>query len=322
MASRWIDSLIALPDCGEDVWFIVGDRICIGRYGSEQKVFCMADMYGYPIADVRQWCPVDGTVHKGEYPKEGQLVGAMIDGLPCFATGVFSKHFIDTRKDAEVPGILLDEGYDVMSLPFSRIAEWTRVSEWYELPAEPLVLLPACAPATECDRLIGDCGLEGSVAALADDNLGTVAEDGVSSAELALPEDGCCSAIKGFASGKVSSDEALSDGLPASSEEPCPLMDCGFVPEGPGSEIWGKIASTGKMKEFDALLDETFQWESISEGELNDFLNGNGEYILETLGISDSPENRVSFDIDGYHESLPKALADGIEEFLETINGR
>lgn len=322
MAGKWIDSLIALPDCGEDVWFIAGDRICIGRYGSEQKVFCMADMYGYPVADIRQWCPVDGAVHKGEYPKEGQVVGAMVDGLPCFATGAFSKHFIDTKKDAEVPGIMLDEGYDVMSLPFSRIAEWSRVSEWYELPAEPLVLLPACVPATECDRLVGDCGLEGSVAALADDTPIENAEDAVPSTEPAPLEGNCRSAIKGFASGKAPSDEKPSDGAMLPSEEPCPLMDCGFVPEGPGAEVWEKIVSTGRMKEFDALLDETFQRESISEGELNDFLNGDGDYILETLGISDKPENRVSFDIDGYHESLPKALADGVEEFLETVNGR
>ena len=170
LTGPWSDTSKVLPESGRDVWFIAGDVVFAGIYEGEQKMFGMADSQGYDLCDVRQWKYIEGELHKGEFPKEGQKVTAKIKDFSCYVTGFFSKHFVSLDKLEEVPGLYLDLIYCAYDLPFGRSIDWTDVFEWYAMPDEPIVLLPPCDGLPEgvsdsVEDLIpevveGDCGSE------------------------------------------------------------------------------------------------------------------------------------------------------------------
>lgn len=149
LTGPWSDTSKVLPESGRDVWFIAGDVVFAGVYEGEQKMFGMADSKGYDLCDVRQWKYIEGELHKGEFPEEGQKVTAKVRDFPCYVTGFFSKCFVSVDRMEEVPGMLLDMIYCTADLPFGRSIDWRDVFEWYAMPDEPIVLLPPCEELPE-----------------------------------------------------------------------------------------------------------------------------------------------------------------------------
>lgn len=129
---KWHDTCDILPD-SDDVWFIYNGKICVGVYEPEQKVFCMADGLGVELKNVRQWKYVGINKQIAKYPDEKQVVAISVPTLPCLATGIFTDHCVDEKTGDEVSAVILD--WEMGIIPFNKI------SHWFEIPSEPLVVL-------------------------------------------------------------------------------------------------------------------------------------------------------------------------------------
>ena len=132
---KWHDTLELIPDC-ENVWFIADGKIYIGLYEPEQKIFCMADGLGVPLAQVRQWKYITEKEVAG-YPKEKQIIAVDVPDFPCPVTGIFSDHLTDEETGDEFSGVVLDEEYAFCEGGCDSV-KWENVFAWYPLPEEPL----------------------------------------------------------------------------------------------------------------------------------------------------------------------------------------
>ena len=65
---------------------------------------------------------------------------------------------------------------------------------------------------------------------------------------------------------------------------------CDFVPWSGAVATYEKIERHGMLDELEQLLEETFCGEIPTETQVNDLLWFDDEWILESLGISDSEE--------------------------------
>ena len=135
---KWHDTMELIPDC-ENVWFIADGKIYIGLYEPEQKIFCMADGLGVPLANVRQWKYITEKEVAG-YPKEKQIIAVDIPDFPCPVTGIFSDHLTDEETGDEFSGVVLDEEYTFCENGCDSI-KWESVFAWYPLPEEPLKVI-------------------------------------------------------------------------------------------------------------------------------------------------------------------------------------
>ena len=152
---RWHDTCELIPDC-DNVWFIADGRIYVGMYEPEQKIFCMADGLGISLSDVRQWRYLNSRNVVG-FPKEKQIIAVEVPQLPCPLTGIFSDHCICPDSGDEFSGVLLDDVYEFLDMDVDAVLPWDKVFAWYELPDEPLVILPptGCTEPTcpECEEI-------------------------------------------------------------------------------------------------------------------------------------------------------------------------
>lgn len=278
LTTKWFDTSVVIPESGRDVWFIADGRICVGVYEAEQKMFCMADMQGVELASVRQWCYLDGEKHKGEYPKEMQIVAAYIKDLPCFVTGIFSKHFIDTKSNSEVAGIQIDEIYDLMNLPIARSLLWTNVFEWYPLPSEPIVVLEPC----DCCSDVIEQNVEEMIPEVVEDTNKEIEDIGTPSnyeTKSAIAKYNKELMMKKESKNKFTEARICYD-----------LTDGTYKPWSGAVSTWETIIDNDKLDELDAFLDELYP-EGLSEVELNDLLWFDSEYVLENLGLSEEEED-------------------------------
>ena len=152
---RWHDTCELIPDC-DNVWFIADGRIYVGMYEPEQKIFCMADGLGLSLADVRQWRYLNSRNVVG-FPQEKQIIAVEVPQLPCPIPGIFSDHCICPDSGDEFSGVLLDDVYEFLDMDVDAVLPWDKVFAWYELPDEPLVILPptGCTEPTcpECEEI-------------------------------------------------------------------------------------------------------------------------------------------------------------------------
>ena len=66
---------------------------------------------------------------------------------------------------------------------------------------------------------------------------------------------------------------------------------CEFEPWGQAREIYERIEREGKYDELEQLLEETFTNELPTEGEINDLLAYDWEWVYESLGIEEEEED-------------------------------
>lgn len=133
---EWHDTCLALPDY-EDVWFIVDNRLCVGKYEPNQQMFCMADGMGVELRYVRQWKYVGINKQIAVFPKEKQIIAIQTPEYPCLITGIFTDHCIDEATGDEVSAVITDDTiYNC-----EEIIDWKRVSYWFALPEMPIVVL-------------------------------------------------------------------------------------------------------------------------------------------------------------------------------------
>lgn len=308
LSTKWFDSLTVIPDDGDNVWFIVEDKIHIGKYIAEAKSFMEADKSLTDLGCVRQWSPLNGVKEVCRKPQEGQIIAAEIPGLPCYVLGIFSD-CLGENLLINGPGLLLDKDYNISELNgVQSPVSWDDVFSWYELPQEPLLLLPVISV---------------DLVPVPISNIGDI-KCAFSDSEC-KEEDSCCDSNCNEKDNKEQITSAIvackNKNLIEKNIEDRPMNNKltetrvsyeltqygSYQPWGQAKEAWQYILDNGKFDEFDQLLEEWYP-EGIDETSLNDILAYEPETVYPYLGLRDP-----------YNKDVTEDDFDGTTE-LETVN--
>ena len=280
LTTKWFDTLTVIPDDGDNVWFIVGDKIYVGKYIAEARVFTKADKSMVDLSCVRQWSPMNGEKQICKQPEEDQVIAAKIPNLPCYVTGIYSSNLSQKNLGVDGPGLLLDQDYNISELGVKSPVSWEEVFDWYELPLEPLLLLPVIqvglVPITYgelmSNQICLDCQCEEPKPQETEQNSQKPTSAIVASKNRNLMENN-------------NEDKPMNDKL-QEARVSYELTKYNYQPWGQAKEAWQYILDNDKFDEFDQLLEEWYP-EGIDETDLNDILAYEPENVYEAIGLKD-----------------------------------
>ena len=305
LTTKWYDTQTVIPDAGDNVWFIVGDKIHVGVFISETKSFYKADSSYVELSEVRQWSPLEGDKHVAGFPEEEQIVAAKLAGMPCYVTGAFSSELGQHNMGQDGPGLLLDQEYNLFEMGINNPVSWESVFDWYTLPLEPLLLLPVVVgdviPLT-ISELIGGKPTEEVTEP-------TKTEEVTQTQEPQQQQQVKSAIVASKNRNNIlenNEGEPMSDKL-QEARVSYELTKYNYQPWGQAKEAWNYIVDNDKFDEFDQLLEEWYP-EGIDETTLNDILAFEPETVYPHIGLRD-PYNTEATEYD----------FDGITE-LETVN--